>query len=187
MAASARGDLRPNEQETLREHLADCPECAPRAEDPAALECVLGALSRGAGPGPDFESRLVSGFRQGIGLSPDGRPSLSRRVGRQLVRLSVAVVIGVLLFVRCLNLQFFTDAFTGGVELSTFWNGFLRSPSYEGFLGRGNILADPQVFLATVHKLTSLYVETFLVTLMLLALGLVVIDAYRRRHVLLYG
>jgi len=184
LAEAVRGTLTPAERSEWEQHLATCPECMHRLEEPEILEQLLRHMSTRRGWDDGLEQRITAGFRDAFIPEQTRTQRLLKVLRRQRFRIAIAAVIGMLFVVRSLNVQFVTDAFAGGVELSAFWQGALRSPHYDGFLGQGNAVVDHDVFLATLHKLTSLYMEIFLFTLMLLALGLLILDLYRRRRIL---
>ena len=181
LIAAVHGDLSTEERQLLNEHLVNCAECRRRSEDEAAVEHVHAILAGRRVFDPDFESRIVREFRGRTAPKLGVRELLCRAAGLRAVRIGVALTVGLLLLVRGLELEAVKDTFVSRAGLSALWETVLHSPQDTDLIGKGHVLANHDELLATVHKLTTLYVETFMWVVLLAAVGLVVLDLYRRR------
>jgi len=153
------------------------------AADGTVIEREVTRLEREGIVPPDLEDRVVAAFEAEISPVPPATTTpnwLPRVIWPKPAPLITATVVAVVLSLRTFNLHVFGESSSLARSLSALWQAVMRTPQYSGVLGNGNVLADNNELLATVHKLTTLYVETALWTTLMFVLGLMVIDQFRR-------
>ena len=180
LGAAAAGTLSEGRHRRLARHLAACAGCREAVEDPAAVAQVQVALAGVGMFDSGFEERVAGRFRDAVAPPGPERRDAKAKVLRRGFRVALAVTVCLFLVARGLHVRLSYGASALRRGASALCQVVLHTPEYEDLLGAGNVLTSRDEFVATFHKLTTLYVETLLWTILLAVTGLVLFDLYRR-------
>jgi hypothetical protein len=174
MRAASRNELTGDQWLHLERHLATCPTCMAACESDATMNCINEELAVQSWVFTNLEDRISARVDKSL-----DRVALRRCLSRsQLTRMVMVTVIGTLLLVRGVNLDLVTNA---AETLSTTWRTLLTTPQYSEIMPTPTLPAKYHLPLAATHKIAAMLVETVMWGVMLTAVALIFLDAYRRR------